>query len=527
MQKNKFDLNSKLAIRYAGEYALELSSNFVDIEHFLLGILKENNSHASSVLLSKGITSSKIITYIKFQTTKPLLCKSKSIDLSSDASLAIEFALEESSMTLITVNHLFLGIMKKPTSKTIKLCEIFNTTPQILYDETYKLIMFPNFSSQRTDSTRKKSVDSKILNQFGKDLTYLAHCKLIDPVVGREKEIESLICILCRRRKNNPAIIGEAGVGKTALVEGLAMKIANGEVPNSLKDKKIVSLDLSSVIAGTKYRGEFEDRVKNIADECKKMRDVILFIDELHIIMGAGGAEGAIDAANILKPALSRSQIQIIGATTLEEYRKSIEKDAALERRFQKIIVCEPTESESTHILKGIKSHFEVFHKVRISDAAIDSAVSLSTRYFTDRRLPDKAIDLIDEACANFNLKKAKKLNFEASNIIDATDIQSIVSKYTGIDSFELNQTSKDLIDKLKNTLETSIIGQSSACESIISTVKRAKIGLNDPNRPLGSFIFLGPTGVGKTEICKALAKGLFKDEKSIIKIGIFFCWFL
>lgn len=521
MQKNKFDLNCQRAIKYAGEYAIELSSNFVDIEHFLLGILKENSSFASEILINKGFTTSKLITYIKLQASPNLMYKSKAIDLSNDASRAIESAIEQSNTSLISINQLFFGITKKPCAKTQNICEVFGVTPQILYEETYKCLLVPNFLSQKSETFRKKNLESKILNQFGKDLTALAYNKLLDPVIGRSEEIENLICILCRRRKNNPAILGEAGVGKTALVEGLAIKIANGEVPLSLKDKRIVSLDLGSVIAGTKYRGEFEDRVKNIAEECKKLRDVILFIDELHIIMGAGGAEGAIDAANILKPALSRSQIQIIGATTLEEYRKNIEKDAALERRFQKIIVSEPSENEAQRILMGIKNHFEIFHKVKITESAIKSAVSLSSRYFPDRKLPDKAIDLIDEACAKFNLQNVKKLSFETSSVIDEKNIKEIVSKYTGIETFELNENSKNTIINLKNTLQSAIIGQDAACESIISAVKRAKIGLNDPNRPLGSFVFLGPTGVGKTEICKALARGLFKNENSVIRVDM------
>lgn len=519
MQKNKFDVNSKLAIKYAGEYASTLCCHYVDIEHFFLGIIKDNSSFASKLLTDSGITTDKLITFVKFMTPRNELIKNGNIDLSNDAIKAIEKALEYAKINLITPDHILLGILKEPCAKAIKVFQIFNVKIEMVYGEILKKVTMPNYINIKTE--KKKNLESKILNQFGKELVSLASNKMLDPMIGRESEIESMICILSRRRKNNPAIIGEAGVGKTALVDGLAYKIARGEVPLNLANKKIVSLDLSSIIAGTKYRGEFEDRVKNIAEECKKLEDIILFIDELHIIMGAGGAEGAIDAANILKPALSRSQIQIIGATTLEEYRKNIEKDSALERRFQKIIVSEPSQSETIHILNGIKNHFEAFHKVKITENAIHSAVSLSSRYFLDRRLPDKAIDLIDEACANYNLQNIKKFAFETSSIIDACDIQQIVSKYTGIDAFELNENSKVLIENLKNTLNSTIIGQDDACERIISAVKRAKIGLSDPNRPLGSFVFLGPTGVGKTEICKALAKGLFKNEKSIIRVDM------
>ena len=363
--------------------------------------------------------------------------------------------------------------------------------------------------------------ESEILNTYGKELVFLALNNKFDPIIGRDIEIEKLISILSRRGKSNPAIIGESGVGKTALVEGLAIKIANGEVPDNLKNKKIVSLNLSSIIAGTKYRGEFEDRIKSISDECIKLKDVILFIDELHIIMKAGGAEGAISASNILKPALARGEIQIIGATTFEEYKNHVEKDSAFERRFQKVIVNEPNQSEAIQIIKGIKNNFENYHNVKISESAIISAVKLSIRYITDRHLPDKAIDLIDEACANFNIKTAKKTLFEASSMIDSRDIENIVSKYTGIDCGNLDDNSVKFIDNLKQILDNSIIGQEEASNKIISAIKRAKVGINDPNRPLGSFIFLGQTGVGKTEICKSLAKGLFNDEKAIIKVDM------
>ena len=522
MQKNKFDFRATLAIKYAGEYATSLQSNYVDIEHFLLGILKENTSFASKLLIENDITSSKLLTYSKFTCPNSDLVINGTIDLSSDATFSIERALELANFDLITPDHLLMGMLKESSAKVKKIFEIFKVSIDVLFSELSKSTTTANYINIKTD--KKKGLESKILNQYGKELVSLATNKLLDPVIGRKTEIDNLICVLSRRRKNNPAIIGEAGVGKTALVEGLAHKIAKEDVPLNLLNKKIVSLDLSAIIAGTKYRGEFEDRVKNIADECIKLKDVILFIDELHIIMGAGGAEGAIDAANILKPALSRGQIQIIGATTLEEYRKNIEKDSALERRFQKIIVNEPSESETKKIIHGIKEHFELFHKVHISDSAINSAVNLSVRYFTDRKLPDKAIDLIDEACANYNLQNKRLINsykYEVSDTIGTTDIQNIVSKYTGINSFNLDDDTSKSIEFLQTTLSKSIIGQDDACSRIISAIKRAKVGINDPNRPIGSFIFLGPTGVGKTEICKALACGLFKNEKSIIKIDM------
>ncbi|MFI3227016.1 MAG: ATP-dependent Clp protease ATP-binding subunit [Clostridia bacterium] len=522
MQKNKFDEKAKLVIKYAGEYASSFCSHFVDIEHFLLGILKENSSFSAQLLLDNEITTEKLITYTKFLSSGDAFLSSSTIDISFDASQAIEKALDFAGVFSITTDHLLMGILKEPSEKTKKIFNIFKVNPDNLLREMNNKTKSYNYIANKVD--KKKSLDSKTLNQYGKELVSLAESKLLDPVIGREKEIDSLICILSRRRKNNPAIIGEAGVGKTALVEGLAYKIATGDVPLSLQNKKLVSLDLSSVIAGTKYRGEFEERVKHIADECTKHPEVILFIDELHIIMGAGGAEGAIDAANILKPALSRGQIQIIGATTIEEYRKHIEKDSALERRFQKIIINEPSQNETKRIIKGIRSHLEHFHKVHIPDDAINSAVNLSVRYFADRKLPDKAIDLIDEACASFNMQKKSKLagfRTEIADSISVCDVQNIVAKYTGINSFTLDENTATSVNFLQETLKNSIIGQDDACEKIISAIKRSKVGINDPNRPIGSFIFLGPTGVGKTEICKSLAYGLFRNEKAMIKIDM------
>lgn len=513
MQKNKFDIGAKQSIKYAGEYAKDLGSPCVDVEHFLLGIIKTNSSYASSLLVENNVTTVRIITYINLLGQRKI--EISNLDLSFEATKVIENSLEIANFREINEQHLLLAILKSNSTRSLlKYLNVDVSTLELKLNDSLNV----NFNVK----SYRKSLDSKILNQYGKELVSLATIGTLDPVIGREKEIYDLICILSRRRKNNPAILGEAGVGKTALVEGLAHKIAKGEVPSNLLNKKIVSLDLSSIIAGTKYRGEFEDRVKNIADECIKHKDVILFIDEVHIIMGAGGAEGAIDAANILKPALSRGQIQIIGATTFEEYRKNIEKDAALERRFQKINVLEPSEEQTKQIIRGIRTNFELFHKVKISDDAISSAVTLSTRYFTDKKLPDKAIDLIDEACASFNIKnKLKMMKTEVSGEISPTDIKEIVSKYTGIDSFELDLNTKHAIDNLSECIFSKIIGQDDACIKIINAIKRAKVGINDPNRPLGSFIFLGPTGVGKTEICKAMAKGLFGSEQAIIKLDM------
>lgn len=516
MQKNKFDLNARLSLEYAGDYAYELISPNVDIAHFLLGVLKNANTQASAVLVENGITTIKVLTYVKF-AMKNEQRFAKKLNLSTEMKNVIEKSYEISNSKEISVEHLLVAILKSEDDKTKLLIKAL----KIDANELVEKLNFGVFK-QKVVFDKKRQLDSRVLNQYGKELVMLAINGELDPVVGRDKEIMDMICVLSRRRKNNPIILGEAGVGKTALVEGLAHKIATESVPHALKNKKIVSLDLSAIIAGTKYRGEFEDRVKNIADECIKHKDVILFIDEVHIIMGAGGAEGAIDAANILKPALSRGQIQIIGATTFEEYRKNIEKDTALERRFQKINLDEPSIEETKIIIGGIKNHFEKYHRVKISENAINTAISLSSRYITDKRLPDKAIDLIDEACAKYNLQqKLSGTKMEASTMIDSTDIEQIIARYTGIDSFKLDDNAKNVIERLTKNIEETIIGQKEASEKIINAIKRAKVGINDPNRPLGSFIFLGPTGVGKTEICKSIAKGLFGTEKSIIRLDM------
>ncbi|MDE6412784.1 MAG: ATP-dependent Clp protease ATP-binding subunit, partial [Eubacterium sp.] len=423
--------------------------------------------------------------------------------------------------------------------------------------------------------TEKKGKSSTpTLDEFGKDLTEAARDGKIDPVIGRDKEIERVIQILSRRTKNNPCLIGEPGVGKTAIAEGLALKIVKDEVPELLAEKKIVALDLTSMVAGTKYRGDFEERIKKAMDEVKKAKDVILFIDEVHTIMGAGSAEGAVDAANILKPSLARGDIQVIGATTIDEYRKNIEKDAALERRFQSVLVGEPTEEETVEILKGLRDKYEAHHKVKITDEAIDTAVRMSARYIADRFLPDKAIDLVDEAASRVRLKaftappnlkemeneikrlqeekasavrsqdfenaakirdkekelktllseeKEKWKNSSSHDVKEITteDIASVVSSWSGI---PVNQLTKEESEKLLNMekiLHERIVGQDKAVSSIAKAIRRGRVGLKNPNRPLGSFIFLGPTGVGKTELCKTLAEAMFGNEDAILKLDM------
>ena len=420
----------------------------------------------------------------------------------------------------------------------------------------------------------KSKSSTKTLDKFGRDLTALAKSGEIDPVIGRKNEIERVVQILSRRTKNNPCLIGEPGVGKTAIAEGLALKISNGDVPELLKNKRVVSLDISAMVAGTKYRGDFEDRISNVVEEVKKNGNVILFIDELHTIIGAGGSEGAVDAANILKPSLARGDFQVIGATTIDEYRKYIEKDSALERRFQPVMVGEPTEEEAIQILKGLRDRYEAHHTVKISDAAIESAVNLSSRYIADRFLPDKAIDLIDEACSRVRLraytapddlkdleKRLKELDKEKSCAINSQeferaakirdeerelknrldmqkkawqdkhestngevtpdDIAYIVSSWTSVPVVQLTEEESTRLLKMEDVLHERIVGQDEAVSAVSRAIRRGRVGLKDPNRPVGSFIFLGPTGVGKTELCKALAEAMFGDENAMIRLDM------
>ena len=386
----------------------------------------------------------------------------------------------------------------------------FNINPDKIYNEIWKAL------NDIPDTCGKFEVknDSKIktLNNFGTDLTKKAFDGNLDPIIGRKKEINRIMEILSRRIKNNPCLIGEPGVGKTAVVEGLAQKIVLGEVPESLKDKKIIVLDIAQIVAGSKYRGDFEERIKKILNEVKEAKKIILFIDEIHIIVGAGAAEGAIDAANILKPFLARGEIQIIGATTLNEYRKYIEKDSSLERRFQPILLDEPTEEEAIQILLGIKEKYEKYHNIEISFEAVNGAVKLSNRYITDRFLPDKAIDLIDESCVRVKNKK---------NIVELTDVENVILDWTGI---PVSLHSNEEIYKLKNLekeIHKRVVGQGEAVSLVSKTIRRGRLGLSEENRPIGSFLFLGPTGVGKTELSKAVTEVLFGDEKNLIRVDM------
>ena len=477
--------------------------------------------------------------------------------------------------SFVDTEHLLMALTREGDSYAVKFINSFGIDENQIFEE---LVESANRGVGEPSSPTRKGRGGKsktpTLDEFGKDLTAEAKAGKIDPVIGREKEIERVIQILSRRTKNNPCLIGEPGVGKTAIAEGLALKIIKGEVPELLNDKKIVALDLTSMVAGTKYRGDFEERIKKAMDEVKNAKDVILFIDEVHTIMGAGAAEGATDAANILKPSLARGEIQVIGATTIDEYRKNIEKDAALERRFQPVTVGEPTEEEAVLILKGIRDKYEAHHKVKISDEAIENAVKMSARYIADRFLPDKAIDLIDEAASKVRLKsytvpdnlkemekelkclteekasavrsqdfeqaakirdkenslktlleeekeKWKNLSSHQVKEITTQDIAQVVSSWTGIPATQITKEESEKLLNLEKILHERIVGQDKAVSSVARAIRRGRAGLKNPKRPIGSFIFLGPTGVGKTELCKTLAEAMFGDEDAIVKLDM------
>ncbi|MBQ4526840.1 MAG: ATP-dependent Clp protease ATP-binding subunit [Clostridia bacterium] len=576
--ESRFTDKSRSALRFAHEIAGETGSNFVGSEHIIAGILREGSSTAAKVMEEMGIKCDEFITRIIAQDNKssnmPVL--GTALPITPRCKTVLEMSFNEAKKTgslLIAPEHIILAILREGHSVGVKILASFEIDPNELASRMFEGIEI----SHPSGGNEKNSSDSGInnnLSQFGTDLTQMAKESKFDPIVGRDKEIERVIQILSRRTKNNPCLIGEPGVGKTAVAEGLAQKIASGEIPEILKNKKIFSLDLSSMIAGTKYRGEFEERIKKALDEVKKDSGIILFIDEVHTLIGAGAAEGAMDAANILKPLLARGELQLIGATTLDEYRKNIEKDAALERRFQPVTVGEPTVDETIEILKGIREKYESHHKVTILDEAIESAAKLSARYITDRFLPDKAIDLIDEASSKIRLKaftappeiknieealkdasakkreaieaqnfetaatlrdeeeklrhelEEKKKEWEKNNskeelCVTEDDICDIISDWTSIPVKKLALEEQERLKNMESILHKRVIGQDEAVVAVSKAIRRGRVGLKDPKRPTGSFIFLGPTGVGKTELCKALAESIFGDENAIIRIDM------
>ncbi|MBR7060472.1 MAG: ATP-dependent Clp protease ATP-binding subunit, partial [Eubacterium sp.] len=571
---NKANEVLNLAIKSAAEYG----HNYVGSEHILIGLLKEGTGIAASVLAEKGITLEDVDSLIKSEigTGSPTRLSPDDFTPRSKRIIELSFQIARSmTHSFVGTEHILISLVKESDSYAVRFINQLGVDENALLEELAQSLGNGNTDESNGAKQGKKGKSkTPTLEEFGKDLTEMAKQGKIDPVIGREKEIQRVIQILSRRNKNNPCLIGEPGVGKTAIAEGLTLKIVSDEVPELLRNKKIVALDLTSMVAGTKYRGDFEERIKKAMEEVRQAKDVILFIDEVHTIIGAGAAEGAVDAANILKPSLARGEIQVIGATTIDEYRKNIEKDAALERRFQPVTVGEPTEEEAIEILKGLRDRYEAHHKVKITDEAIESAVKLSTRYIADRFLPDKAIDLIDEAASIVrlnaqtlpqNLKdmedEIKRLEQEKQAAITSQDyeaaakfrdkqknlsellagekdkwknasnhdvksvstdeVAAVVSGWTGIPVSQLTKEESERLLNMEKILHERIVGQDKAVSSIAKAIRRGRVGLKNPNRPIGSFIFLGPTGVGKTELCKTLAEAMFGDENAIIKLDM------
>lgn len=570
------------ALNLALTSAEDMGHTYIGSEHIILGLLKENSGVAAEVLSKLGVTQEAFIKCMEEKIGTGSHTGLSLDDFTPRSKRILQIAVMEASRlhhNYVGTEHLLIAVLEEGDSYGVRFLRLLGVRQNDILEEIRNAL-----SSGEQDDTvagpaqtgvkGKSNSATKTLDQYGRDLTELAKKGEIDPVIGRQVEIERVIQILSRRTKNNPCLIGEPGVGKTAVAEGLALKIVQSEVPELLKDKRVVALDLTGMVAGTKYRGDFEERIKAAMEEVKNSGNIILFIDELHTIIGAGAAEGSADAANILKPSLARGEFQLIGATTIDEYRKHIEKDAALERRFQPVMVGEPTEEEAIQILKGLRDRYEVHHKVKITDEAIDAAVKLSSRYIADRFLPDKAIDLVDEAASRVRLraftepndiqemeKRIKQLEQEKAAAVNMQDfegaakirddekqvrqrleqekdvweekkvggngevtpqdIANIVSTWTGIPVVQLTEEESERLLKLEEVLHERIVGQNEAVTAVSKAIRRSRVGLKDPKRPIGSFIFLGPTGVGKTELCKALAEAMFGDENAMIRLDM------
>ena len=578
--ENQFTPRAEEALRLAQEAAEEMGHGYVGTEHILLGLMREEDGIAHRVMREYGMTEDMICTVLERSVGKGLSGAAPSQGLTPRAKSAVELAVSEAmrmGAACIGTEHLLMGLLREGSNMAIRVLETVGIDPKKMYSSIVQKINEGSRAAAGGSmplSHREDGKKGKTLAEFTRDLTEAARQGKLDPVIGREKEIQRVIQILSRRTKNNPVLIGEPGVGKTAIAEGLAQRIAAADVPEELLDKRVLSLDLSGMVAGTKYRGEFEERIKKTIDEVKKAGNVILFIDELHTIVGAGSAEGAVDAANILKPALSRGEIRVVGATTLNEYRKYIEKDAALERRFQPVTVAEPTPETAIEILKGLRDKYEAHHKLTITDEAVEAAVRLSVRYINDRFLPDKAIDLMDEAASRVRMdaesaspelksleekiaalrkekaevlaaqdyEKAAQLRDIEQNYLEQADIErenwrknlavnrgtvgeediaKVVAGWTGIPVTRLTEDESQRMLKLEEVLHQRVVGQDEAVTAVAKAIRRSRVGLKDPKRPIGSFLFLGPTGVGKTELCKALAEVMFGSENDMIRIDM------
>ena len=580
MNENKFTPRAEESLRLAQEAAQDLGHGYVGCEHLLLGLLREEEGIAHRVLSEYGLTDEMITGILQRSVGQGTSGDAPSQGLTPRAKSVIELAVGESHRMgagYIGTEHLLMGLLREGSNMAVRILRTVGVDPRKMYASVQQKLSetSPHTVTSGAGTPNKENKKTgKTLEEFTRDLTEAARQGKLDPVIGRDKEIQRVVQILSRRTKNNPVLIGEPGVGKTAIAEGLAQRIAAADVPEELLNKKLLSLDLSGMVAGTKYRGEFEERIKNALDEVKKDGNVILFIDELHTIVGAGSAEGAVDAANIIKPALGRGEIRVIGATTLNEYRKYIEKDAALERRFQPVTVGEPTPEDTIAILKGLRDKYESHHTLTITDEALEAAVQLSKRYIGDRFLPDKAIDLMDEAASQVRMKaesaspdlksleekiaalrrekseaiaaqdyeKAAQLRDIEKNYTDqveierdnwrrklsqnrgtvtAEDIANVVAGWTGIPVTRLTEDESTRLLKLEETLQQRVVGQDEAVAAVARAIRRGRVGLKDPKRPIGSFLFLGPTGVGKTELFKALAEAMFGDENAMIRIDM------
>lgn len=579
---NGFTEKANHAINRAIAIASLLGHTCIGSEHLLYGLAGEEASVASAVLEKSHVTKEAVEQKLRDTFGAGIQTALSPADLTPRSKRILENSIAEArklSHKYVGTEHILLSVLQENDCYAVMFLQEMGVNPKELSHNCTKEISEPfsalsNPSTEESASPKPKGKAKGGVSEYGKDLTELARSGALDPVIGRDAEIDRVVQILSRRTKNNPCLIGEPGVGKTAVVEGLAQKIALGEVPETIKDKRIVSLDLTAMLAGAKYRGDFEERIKKVLEQVVSLKNVILFIDELHNIIGAGAAEGAIDAANILKPQLARGEIQLIGATTIDEYRKYIEKDSALERRFQPVTVSEPARGDALRILYGLRDKYEAHHKIKILDEALAAAVDLSARYISDRYLPDKAIDLMDEAASRVRLKaltappeikeleaKLKELNAEKASAVNsqdfegaakyrdrerrlkealeekklewqekrsrwngsvtAGDIANIVSNWTGVPVEQLTEEEAKRLLRLEETLHQRVVGQSEAISAISNAIRRGRVGLRDPRRPVGSFLFLGPTGVGKTEVCKALAEVLFGNETALIRLDM------
>ena len=520
----KFTQRAEVAIERAREAAGELGHSYVGTEHLLLGILGESEGLGARILKQRGVEGKKLRAAICRRVGQGIPGTPEH-GLTVRAQLAVEKAAEETARLrqgYIGTEHLLLGILRQSECGGVMVLTDLGLDINDIYTDIMAVFGNPGYNGKAQTGTLRSTVrrtDTRVLDQYSRDLTELAAEGKIDPVVGRGDEIRRTVQILSRRTKNNPVLVGEPGVGKTAVAEGLAIQVAQGKTTAELANKRIVSLDIPAMLAGTKYRGDFEERVKSVLRDVRRAGDVILFIDELHTIIGAGSAEGAIDAANILKPALGRGEVQIIGATTPEEYRRHIEKDAALERRFQPVKVAEPSREQTMDMLCSLRGALEKHHDVQILDEALTAAYELSVRYINDRFLPDKAIDLIDEAAAAVHVEAGS--GSSAARIVDAGAIAQVVSLWTNIPVTGLDEDETERLRNLEALLKCRIIGQDEAVSAVAKAIRRSRVGLKDPARPVGSFLFLGPTGVGKTELCRALAATVYGDEGAMIRLDM------